>query len=215
MIEKWYNYLKNYQSLHKFPKSWFQYGLWRFKKYSGQWEDFLEKHNIKKKFFKSKNEEELKLEITKGFSPCLKSGYSIKGIFKNKPSNEEILNFLVPLVNNINYDEDLDIISINSKFNTKKYRIIIYSDGTFFFQNFDKNFNNITILKFLTNSVQRAKSCNVCKTCLEICQNSAIFIENNKIKIKQEKCTQCFQCITHCPLYHKTKRLITKLKEFM
>ena len=44
------------------------------------------------------------------------------------------------------------------------------------------------------------KGCNKCCLCVPKCPNKAIYIENNEIKIDNNKCENCLLCVEFCPL---------------
>ncbi len=212
LIKRWYNFLREYKKKYQLPEEWIKYGLWRFKEYPPQWKIFFEKTDIKPNKLKIKTNQEISIVLTKGFSPCLMSGYSIKGKITNYTPTETTISYFAPLSSNVDFDEDLNIFSLKSSFKGIKYTLNLFSDGSFFLKSNQKNFNYINLVKLFYTSILREKMCKSCEICVSICPNNALKRKNNRIEVNEKLCTSCQKCITHCPLYNKAKKDFSQLK---
>ncbi|WP_371801919.1 phosphoadenosine phosphosulfate reductase domain-containing protein [Candidatus Lokiarchaeum ossiferum] len=211
MYARWFSYLEDYALKYKLPQEWISMGLWRFKRLSPQWKNIVEEHHIQLDYAGADPSMPLHLDITKGFSPCLQSGYSMKGKF-SQPIDLNILNNILPAVTkDYEFDSDLNVISISSQFKKEPYRLNLFPDGSFFLLVPNQQFSYGQFFKLITTSVLRAIYCNQCKTCISICPVKAIKLNDINIKIDTEKCTSCKNCVTHCPLFQMGKKLIDDL----
>jgi phosphoadenosine phosphosulfate reductase len=205
---KWFNYLHDYANQYKLPAEYIQYGLWRFKKLSPQWKNLVQSLNLPTTPFSYDPSVPIQFHVTKGFSPCLQSGYSVKGKFSTPLDLDQAANFLIALDSGISYDEELNVISISSIYNRQPYRVNIFADGALFLLSPSKEFDHQSFLKLVVGSILRSISCNQCKTCESICPTKAISIEASQIRIDPDLCTQCRTCITHCPLFQIAKQMV-------
>ena len=136
--ERWFTFLQGYAKKNELPDEWVTYGLWRLKNPSPIWRNILRDKGMKWPTIKRNSVEELSLSITKGFSPCVEGGYSLKGKFSAPLDLETITDFLTPISKDIDYQEDLGIITVKGKFKSKTFRFNLFSDGAIFLQTFDE-----------------------------------------------------------------------------
>ncbi len=209
--KKWFDYLNKYSEKFNLPKEWIELGLWRFKKFSPQWKNLIQELNIPINFQSNDFSTPLNLTISKGFSPCIQSGYSIKGRFSQPLNLINISNIISSISNNYDYDEELNVITIQSQFKLQDYRYNLFSDGSFILLVQKKDFDYVKFLKLIVSNVLRSIYCNQCKTCISICPNQAIKLNEASIFIDENLCNQCLTCVTHCPLYQMSKKLIEGL----
>jgi phosphoadenosine phosphosulfate reductase len=207
MYQQWFSYLESYRQKHKLPKEWIEWGLWRYKKLSLQWFKIVEKSGISLKFIKSDPSSPLNFELTKGFSPCLQDGYSIKGKFSEPIDLAELVLFLPTLTKNFEYDEELNVISIRSSWKKQNYTLNLYSDGALFLLSPSKNFPVNDYLQYFIGTIFRSQYCNQCKTCEMICPSKSISFIDAKIRIDSNTCTNCLKCISHCPFFQSAKKI--------
>jgi phosphoadenosine phosphosulfate reductase len=213
MHKRWFSYLEAYAKRYGLPKEWVNIGLWRFKRLTPQWQILIESLKIPISFSHSDPLTPLNLSITKGFSPCLQSGYSIKGRYSKPIDLTHFVSLLPAMTKNFVYNEDLNIVTINSTYKKKNYKLNYFSDGTFFLLTPNEDFNYNGLFKVFTTTVLRSIYCSQCKTCISICPTNAITLTDTSINIISEKCTSCGNCISHCPLFQMSKKLIMDLNK--
>ncbi len=208
LYERWFSFLNSYAQKHKLPKEWVQYGLWRFKQYSPQWKNFADSLNILIDYNSPDSSAPLNLNIAKGFSQNSDSDFSIKGKFSHTLIIDDFLRFLPALNKDFHWDEVNGIIDINSEFKKKPYSLKIFIDGSFILNSKEKEFDFYKLTELLMGTVSRSLYCNNCKTCVNVCTQNAIKSESGKIIIENDKCINCYDCITHCPFFQLAKKAI-------
>ncbi len=224
LYKKWFDYLENYRKEHGYPEEWIKLALWRNKKHPPQWRNIMNRLGIKLQTQLENSSQNLQYKETKGFSPCVQGGYSIKGRFNSPINLEGMQKFVDAITDDYEYD-DLGIltITVNEKQNEKKIRkeINLFADGSILFL-FDKETDDYERLKKEIFCVALKSSfCNLCGTCATICPQKAIKIKENQEDIESEqgldvedeykidtnKCTRCRSCIYHCPLFVIAKNI--------
>jgi phosphoadenosine phosphosulfate reductase len=211
LYSRWFTVLGLYAEKYQLPRAWIDYGLWRFKKHPPMWRNFMKEHELAITFIEPQAETTFEISITKGFSPCLQSGYSIKGRFSLPVDLEASIPFLQILSKNLDWDEELNVIHIKGQFKQKDFVLNLFADGSFFLQSQDKGFEYVSFIKNVVSSIYRAKFCNQCGSCLSICPTKALSLQENRVVIDPLKCSHCLNCQTHCSLYQHVKEINEKL----
>ncbi|MHA1683415.1 MAG: phosphoadenosine phosphosulfate reductase domain-containing protein [Promethearchaeota archaeon] len=203
LYKKWMAFLEDYRNKHQLPKEWIEWGLWRFKRYKGQWKKLIEKIPGKLEYKKKMldlTKQELKLTITKGLSPCTAGGFSIKAKFNTSIDIEAFLGWLKILDKRIIYDETSGLAFLDSN----RIRFMLFADGALFLQSPDDGYDFNRFLKYLHGILARFSACTNCGVCINICPNNAIIQGENGIEFNTEKCIglNCQKCTDHCPIFH-------------
>ena len=207
MMDRWQGFLENYAQKHGLPSEWISLGLWRFKRLNPQWQNIVDSLGISLTPELSEDLSNIQLHIAKGFSPCLQDGYSVKGRFSRPLDLESLMNYMPALTSQIDYDAELNVISLKGVFKRIDYKLNLFADGSFFLHSLSKDFNYEKVIIFLATTLYRANLCNHCGTCTAICVHKAIITLENGIRIDPDLCKNCQQCITHCPFYANAKEL--------
>lgn len=207
---RWFDFLDSYAQKYHLPKEWVELGLWRYKRLPTQWKNLIEDQNIHYSFQNTTPNEGLDLKITKGFSPCLQTGYSVKGRFTQVLDLSHIVDFLPALTTNFEYDDELDVISARGTYKRETYRFNLFSDGSIFLLAQSKTFDYEGWFQHFYTTVYRALYCNQCKTCVSVCPQQAIGLKESQIEIMASKCTSCKLCSSHCPLFQISKTIIAR-----
>ena len=196
LYEKLKKGVKEWSRRRNLPKSYWDYGLWRFKKIPKKIANVL---SLDLKFLE-KTEKEIELvSLQEEHSDCETQSLSVIGSFSGGINIEEIQNFL-PMLGKVQTNKNVNFILVSNK----KQSIILYSDGTFRI-NFKKQevltqkYVKDTINNFVA-TVLRAAGCIKCELCVRSCEFNAIRIENDRIVIDDELCTQCNNCFSVCSI---------------
>ncbi|MHA1777652.1 MAG: phosphoadenosine phosphosulfate reductase domain-containing protein [Promethearchaeota archaeon] len=206
--EAWFSYLSEYAKKYNLPPEWIDLGLWRYKKLPQQWKNLLKAQQIEYKFQNSSPSHDLNISITKGFSPCLQTGYSVKGRFSQVIDLANLVAFLPALTPTFEYDTELEVISGHGTYKKLTYRFNLFSDGSLFLLSSNRNFDYQAWFRYFFTTIYRSFFCNQCKTCIQVCPSQAIILTETQVAIQAEKCTACYQCITHCPYFQIGKSII-------
>ncbi|MHA1765395.1 MAG: phosphoadenosine phosphosulfate reductase domain-containing protein [Promethearchaeota archaeon] len=211
LYNRWFSFLNSYAEEHKLPREWVQYGLWRFKQYTPQWKNFVNSLNISLDYNSPDSSAPLNLNITKGFSQNAESEFSIKGKFSQPINLEDFFRFLPALTKDFKWDKENRIIDIKSKFKNIPYSLKMFLDGSFVLNSKEKDLDFYKLTKLLMGTISRSIYCNNCKTCVSVCTQNAVKSDNGKITIDSDKCINCYDCITHCPLFQIANKAITEV----
>lgn len=212
LYNRWLTFLEIYAVNHGILKEWVTYGFWRYKTPPPSWKEIMDALGYHPNQITGNNTEQLTLKITKGFEPCVKGGYSVKGRFSSPLNLEKVSPFLVPITEQTDFDEDLGVIHIEGLYKHINYTANLYSDGTIFFQSASKDIDHAKLFELIFASILRATQCNRCQTCVKICLQKACVDQNNEIQINGDLCNHCLKCITHCPLYPLVSSRIEQIK---
>jgi len=153
---------------------------------------------------KIKNDKINVFNITAGFAPCVKGGYSLKGKFENPIEIIKIEPYLQTLTGTIRINERQGIINIqNDEFHSD-----IFSDGSIYvrFLNETKEFEDLVYL--IVGIIARSQFCTFCGVCAQICPTKSIQIGKQYMKFERTTCLHCKKCTLQCPIFKIAAREI-------
>ena len=191
-----------------YPKSGFLGAYGAFKRLNPQWINLLDENSISLQYLKKT--QHLSLNVTKGFSPCVNSGYSLKAKFNTGLDLDYLSILLQSLSIKIEYDEEINTVSIQGEFMKKFYHLNFFPDGSLYLLTQSSDFEYQKFIRLITTLVLKLDNCSECGTCVSVCNIDALKLEDHKLTINSEKCMKCMKCITHCPLYTSADQ-ITKM----
>ncbi|MHA1585240.1 MAG: phosphoadenosine phosphosulfate reductase domain-containing protein [Promethearchaeota archaeon] len=213
--KRWFDYLESYSEKYNLPSEWVDLGLWRFKHYAPQWRDLINKLNIDINFSAADPSAPLEFQVTKGFSPCLQTGYSVKGRFSEPLNLRKIMQYIPAFTDGAEFDNELNVITIKSIYKGQTYRLNIFPDGSIFLLSPSQEFDSTGLLKLLIATAFRAHFCNQCKTCISVCPQHAIQLAvapDEGVRINPDLCSHCTICLTHCPLFQVAKKSFKQIE---
>ena len=197
LIQKLFSHLYKIKEREKFPKEFISWGLWRWKNLPQKVKNFLNYQQIKYtgQFLTQKEGDYLRFIVTSSPSPCVEGGFS-SFISANQMFELEHLVNLLPILGDVNYDEELDIISIYLEKNAK---VNIFSDGSIIFKGNSLESINEAIDPVI-QTIYRKINCDGCGICLHHCNKHALHLKSESIQVNVETCIKCLQCNKFCPL---------------
>lgn len=203
LIERWDTFLDNYAKQMKYPQEWVKFGLWRSKKLNKLWSNVVEEMDIDLKP-KSENEKVNVFNVTAGFAPCVKGGYSLKGKFDKAIEIGKIERFLQTLPGNIKAMDKQGVINLQNN----EFYVDIFSDGSLYvrFLNEKKDYEDIVYL--LVGIIARSQACSSCGVCVQICPSKSIKIKEHILSFDRTSCIHCGKCTLQCPLFKLAAREI-------
>jgi len=194
LFAKLFRAVHKWMEKRKLPETYWDYGLWRFKK--------LPKKIVNNISFKEdkaiSSSKDLRLTaINFEVHTCKTKPLAVIGVFSHAINLEETTNFL-SMLGKVQYNQKLQIIKITNK----DHSILFYKDGTFKII-FKKQTNTKVIQKTIqnfTDVVFRSLECLNCGLCILHCKYNAITLVKEKITINEQLCAKCLQCSNICPV---------------
>ncbi|WP_455464249.1 phosphoadenosine phosphosulfate reductase domain-containing protein [Candidatus Hodarchaeum mangrovi] len=197
LIQKLFSNLHMIKNREKFPIEFISWGLWRWKNIPQKVKNFLNYQKIEYtgQFLNQKDGDHLRFILTSYPSPCVEGGFSTF-ISSNQMFELKYLEHLLPILGNVNYNEELDIISIYLE---KNVRVDIFSDGSVILKGNTLESINEAIDPVI-RTIYRKICCDGCGICLHHCNEHALYLESESIQVNMETCIKCLQCNKFCPL---------------
>ena len=189
--------LSDIKSKRNFPTQYLSWGLWRWKLLPSKMLKLLQGKDITYKIDASSAESSSKLQffITRSPSPCVLGGYS-SYISANQLLDLELINQLLPILGETNFNEELDILLSTD---SKGKQTDIFRDGSVIV----RGDSTVVVDKKgveLAQTLFRVTYCDGCNVCTFNCEEEALYLNNGKIKVDPTKCIHCKKCNSFCPL---------------
>ncbi|HUT80936.1 MAG TPA: phosphoadenosine phosphosulfate reductase family protein [Candidatus Bathyarchaeia archaeon] len=198
--DKWEDFLKKWQEKNELPPEWLSWGLWRWRKLPKKMLDLAADQGVSLEYEKREKQTigdwSLTFTLVEGFATCKTGEILLEGSF-NKPINLKRLSQFWAIFSEIDFDEELGILSAKGSNATAT----LSADGAVVAKGktLAKTKN---LFKNLVYEVFRSEECNGCTVCLTHCSNDAIYIneEINQVEIRIDNCIQCKKCHQRCPI---------------
>jgi phosphoadenosine phosphosulfate reductase len=138
----------------------------------------------------------LELEVVKGVSPCVDSGFSLEGQFSAGIDVNRVAQVLA-VFGEPKLSEELGALRIK----TDESVIILHSAGSLVVRG--KTESAVERLAAqVERAVGRALFCQACGSCVPQCEHGALNLDVGRIAVNPEKCTNCLKCDQWpCPTY--------------
>jgi phosphoadenosine phosphosulfate reductase len=210
LFTRWMAVLEDYRDAWGYPAEWLTWGLWRFKHPRGQWAEITKQlpgptGKLVENPEGAMAPEDVKLFITKGVSPCVAGGFSVKARFSIPLDVAELLQWVRVLDRRVEHDEDAGLLFIDKP----DLKFMLYADGSVFLQSIDPDFDFDRFVKFLLGAVARGVACQRCGVCASVCPDGAITQdpETGRVSIDASLCRgiTCQNCVLHCPVFHASR----------
>jgi phosphoadenosine phosphosulfate reductase len=196
LFKKLNNRLTEIKSSLELPKEYLTWGLWRWKIIPSKVRVLLKQKNISYKP-KDMSQEDLQLffHLTSSPSPCVIGGFS-SYLSANQLLNLKLIENLLPILGKIQYDEDLDILSL---IDDEKSRSDVFRDGSIIVRDrelalVDKKSRN------MVKTIFRITHCDGCGVCTYNCPTNALKVNEGVIQVNPDNCNHCLKCNNFCPL---------------
>ena len=190
------NRLSKIKSSLELPKEYLTWGLWRWKVLPAKVSTLLKQKGIVCKPKDIPNEKlQLFFHMTSSPSPCVLGGFS-SYLSTNQLLNLERITNLLPILGEVKYNEDLDILSLvdNEKSQSDIFRdgsVIVRAKELVLVDNKSRN---------IVKTIFRVNHCDGCGVCTYNCPTNALKLENGIIQVNPNQCNNCLQCNNYCPL---------------
>ncbi len=198
LFTRWNDYLLDWAGRHGLNDKFIEHGFWRWKTLPPKMVRLAGDLGINTAVAKG-TEDEFKIVVTGGISPCKTGGYTMEGkvtgIILDDARN--IANILGENV----FSEDLGVLLIR----TNNSNVKIFSSG-YISVNAQGREEALSLFEKTAKQLIREKKCTKCGICLKVCPANAITPEPN-LKIGRE-CTRCGKCMDSCVVEKYFDRLL-------
>ena len=196
LYERWMTRLKNEGEKMGLPVEWATHGFWRWKNIPAGQMNLVNEMGLDISPKRLGPGETLELQIVKGVSPCVKSGFSLEGQFSYAFDINRAAKVL-SIFGETKISDEMGALRIKSGSNT----ISLFSSGSLVIRGDDeKRIEHIS--QQIERAVKRAILCQACGSCIPQCEHGALHLEDNQISVDSQRCTGCLKCnLWPCPTY--------------
>ena len=191
---QWNDYLDKYADDRGLPPEWKKFGLWRWKNAPASVREEVERVTGKKvsditKQTAKADDGPLRIRVQEGYSPC-SIGFSIEAALSRPVDIKKISPFCHALGWVVEEDPEGEYVSANY--------VTIYREGAITSKGNVENDARNRIYQ-AWQVVVRAEQCVGCGLCAARCRPGALFMEDGKVRIKEDECIFCRDCFGPCP----------------
>ncbi|MFX0044368.1 MAG: phosphoadenosine phosphosulfate reductase family protein [Candidatus Hermodarchaeota archaeon] len=196
LYTKWKEKLYEWADHLNFPREWADQGYWRWKKLPPGQQKLAESLGLEIESERPGPTEHLELEVVKGISPCVDSGFSLEGQFSAGIDINRVAEVLA-IFGEPKVSEELGALRIKAG----EDAIILYSSGSLVVRG-----KTETVVERLApqieRAVRRALFCQACGSCVPQCEQGALNLNGGQVAVDTKKCTTCLKCDNWpCPTY--------------
>ncbi|UCE11600.1 MAG: phosphoadenosine phosphosulfate reductase family protein [Candidatus Thorarchaeota archaeon] len=196
LYDKWYDTLQEWRRRYGYPEEWIGLGFWRWKRLPKGQMDVINRLGLDIGVIRRAPEEDLKLTVVKGVSPCVSSGFSLEGQF-DSGINIDRAAMLMPIFGDMKVSEEMGALRVTTNGNS----ISLFSSGSLTVRG-EKDDTISTTASQIERALKRALFCQACGSCVPQCENGALTLEKGAISVDPERCTNCLECDNWpCPTY--------------
>lgn len=196
LYTRWKEKISEWAEKFGYSKEWAELGFWRWKSLPPGQLKLIEELGLEIESVRPGPSERLELEVVKGVSPCVDSGFSLEGQFSEGVDLDRISK-LTPIFGRTKASEELGALRTTTGDST----IALFSSGSLIIRGKDES--EIEVLaKQVERTVRRALFCQACGSCVPQCDHVALNLDEGKIAVDPKRCTNCLKCDTWpCPTY--------------
>jgi len=193
---KWDTKIREWADKYGFPDEWVDMGFWRWKSLPQGQMELVNKLGLSIEPDRSSPGQSLNLSVTKGVSPCVKSGFSLEGVFSSGIDLNRVSK-LFPIFGKTRLSEELGALRTSAGENS----IALFSSGSVVVRG-EKEKSVERLTDQMERALKRALFCQSCGSCVPQCEHGALNLDDGKISVDEEKCTNCLKCDNWpCPTY--------------
>ncbi|MHA2234529.1 MAG: phosphoadenosine phosphosulfate reductase domain-containing protein [Candidatus Thorarchaeota archaeon] len=193
---QWETKMEEWAEKYGFPDEWVNMGFWRWKNLPKGQMELVNKLGLDISPSRQSPGQTLNLSVTKGIAPCIKSGFSLEGAFSSGIDLNRVSK-IYPIFGKTRLSEELGALRTTAGENS----IALFSSGSVVVRGEDEK-----SVQRLTNQMERAIKrslfCQACGSCVPQCEHGALNLDDDKISVDEDRCTNCLKCDNWpCPTY--------------
>jgi len=193
---KWEMKMHEWAEKYGFPDEWYELGFWRWKNLPKGQLEIVNRLGLDITPSRQSPGEKIELNITKGVAPCTKSGFSLEGAFSSGIDLNRISK-VMPIFGTTKVSEELGALRTASGEN----HIALFSSGSVVVRGPNEHTVEHLTDQFV-RATRRALLCQACGSCIPQCDQGALYLDNGKIAVYEDKCINCLKCDNWpCPTY--------------
>ena len=197
MFDRWNEYLEDYAKSKGLSEKWLELALWRWKKVPASVRDEIKRLGSVEDVMAIRDagtEDDngrgtgMILHMQNGFSPCIQ-GYTIEGAFNRSLDIERVANVLAII----------GAVELNDK---EGWCLLdgmrIFKEGVLIAKGSSPEDVREKVEK-VRKAVVKAMECVGCGVCVARCDQGALSLQKDRIRVATSKCKHCGSCIEPCP----------------
>ncbi len=194
--KQWESTMQEWAEKYKFPSEWIDMGFWRWKNLPKGQMELVNKLGLDIEPVRPSPGQRLNLSVTKGVAPCVKSGFSLEGAFSSGIDLNRVSK-VFPIFGKTRLSEELGALRTAVGENS----IALFSSGSVVVRGEKEEFVE-KLTDQMERALKRALFCQACGSCVPQCEHFALNLDEGKVSVAEEKCTNCLKCDTWpCPTY--------------
>lgn len=193
---QWESTMQEWAEKYGFPDEWVNMGFWRWKNLPKGQMELVNKLGLAIDHVRPSPGQTLNLSVTKGVSPCVKSGFSLEGAFSSGIDLNRVSK-VFPIFGKTRLSEELGALRTTVGENS----IALFSSGSVVVRGENEKSVDMLVSQ-MERALKRALFCQACGSCVPQCEHGALNHVEGKISVDEVKCTNCLKCDSWpCPTY--------------
>jgi phosphoadenosine phosphosulfate reductase len=197
MFDRWNEYLEVYAKSKGLSDKWLELALWRWKKVPASVRDEIKKLGFEEDIIAigdagaeggNGRGTGLVLHMQNGFSPCIQ-GYTIEGAFSRSLDIDRVSNVLT-IIGAVESNDEEGWCLIDG--------LRVFKEGVLIARGSSPEDVRERVEK-VRKAVVKAMECVGCGVCVARCDQGALSLQKDRIRVATSKCKHCGSCIEPCP----------------
>jgi phosphoadenosine phosphosulfate reductase len=177
-------------------EEWLQRGFWRWRNHPKPVQKLAEQLGIPLKPETGESTQE-KFTYTISSIGEVEGEKTLQGRF-NQPIPLGLSTTFLPALGDVLYDANRGLVQVIIGKGDLQIRCLLFESGHFSIKGVEPILEKTA--EVLVKAVLRGVLCTGCGTCLSLCHENAIILENQRARLEKQKCIQCRACLLgKCP----------------
>jgi len=204
LVRAWQADLEEWARQNSLPADFIKYGFWRWKQLPPKMKELSDRLGLEVERTRS---DKLRLDVTKGASPCTAGGFSVEGVLRMPTADglAEVAEML-KTIGDVKPVEEFGVAIVDSRLGRGK----AFAGGQMSAVA-ETQSKSLELFDSVSRAVLRANMCTRCGICERTCPQSAISIDES-VKVDGDKCIRCGKCTDSCVVAHYFDKLAEPLR---